>query len=167
MKDLQLLFERAKQELDCIGIEYGNIVSITINTRAKQRWGQCKKRDGVYLININERLLHDDISDESTLNTIIHEILHTCKGCMNHGYKWQELAELVNDCYACYNIKRCTSAEEKGVNDPIQPKIYKYGIYCSHCNKVVAKRQKQGKLTNYIQLYHCGICHGKLQVINL
>lgn len=168
MKDLKLLFNRAIEELDCIGIEYGNIVDITVNTRAKSRWGQCRKRGCGYFININERLLHDDITDEDALSTIIHEILHTCKGCMNHGYEWQKLAELVNDCYACYNIKRCTSAEEKGIEGYNNNESYRYGIYCPKCNKIIGKRQKWSKALNNIERYSCAVCSCRtLNVINL
>lgn len=139
MKDLQALFQRAKEELDVLDIQYGNIVEIKVNTRAKQRWGQCRTilnskywENKQFSINISDRLLQDDVTDEACLDTIIHEILHTCKDCMNHGREWKELAELVNDCYACYNIQRCTSSEEKGI-EPIEPIAHKYALKCEHC----------------------------------
>ena len=124
MKDLQKLFEECKKELDYIGIEYGYIESIIINNRAKKRWGQCKItyrsscwQNRVFSINISERLLRDDITDNACKNTIMHEILHTCENCFNHGSEWKRMAELINDCYFFYNIKRTTSSEEKGINE--------------------------------------------------
>ena len=38
----------------------------------------------------------DEIDDNATKTTIIHEILHSCEKCMNHGPEWKKLAELVN-----------------------------------------------------------------------
>ena len=42
MKDLNKLYCECIKELDSIGVKYGNIVSVVVNTRAKKRWGQCK-----------------------------------------------------------------------------------------------------------------------------
>lgn len=156
MKDLKLMFERAKEDLDVIGIQYGNIVEIKVNTRAKSRWGQCCTvlnsqywENKQFSINISDRLLQDDVTDEACLDTIIHEILHTCKGCMNHGREWKELAELVNDCYACYNIKRCTSSSEKGIdNIDNTDKVHKYAVKCTHCGKVWYKDRMCGVVKN-------------------
>lgn len=159
MKDLQALFERAKEELDVIGIEYGNIVEIKINTRAKRRWGQCQIvcnsqywKNRQYSINISDRLLQDDVKDEACLDTIIHEILHTCDGCMNHGCKWKELAELVNECYACYNIQRCSSSEEKGIECKTEYKphyrVHNYAVRCSKCGYTIY-RERMSNLIKY------------------
>lgn len=146
MKDLQKLFKECKEELDCIGIKYGCIESITINTRAKKRWGQCKItlnsqywENRIFSINISERLLHDDISDNSCKNTIMHEIIHTCEYCFNHGSEWKHIADIVNDCYSFYNIKRCTSSEEKGINEEIEKKESKYILRCTKCGKLFYK----------------------------
>ena len=96
-----------------IALEFGKIVNFEINYRAKSRWGQCQRKGSGYYINISDRLLQDDVPIKALKDTIIHEILHTCNGCMNHGTTWKNYADKVNKAYG-YNIKRCTSAEEKG-----------------------------------------------------
>ena len=115
MKNLISLANKCMAQLDEIGIEYAQSIRWEVNTRAKKRWGLCEKHpNGVYTISISYRLLADDVADDGAINTIIHELLHTCKGCMNHGENWKREANKVNRAYG-YNIKRCSSAEEKGV----------------------------------------------------
>ena len=43
MKDLNKLFDECKAELDSIGIQYGNVVSIEVNYRAKKQCGLCRE----------------------------------------------------------------------------------------------------------------------------
>lgn len=171
MKDLQKFYKLAIEQLDAIGIPYGNIDKVTINTRAKKRWGQCCTtlssrywENRIFSINISVELLKDNISDEALMNTIIHEILHTCENCMNHGKDWQYWANYVNDCYSCYNIKRTTSFEEKGIN---RDEVIKYN-YLVKCNKCGYewKKQKRSSVVTYPSHYHCR-CGGTLAVYNL
>lgn len=173
MKDLKKLFNECKSELDAIGIEYGCIESITINTRAKKRWGQCKItlnstywENKIFSINISERLLQDDISDISTKDTIMHEILHTCKGCMNHGEEWKRLADIVNDCYSYYNIKRISSAEEKGINIKEEEKKEeaKYILRCTKCGKLFYKN-RMCEVVRYPMIYNHKTDGGQLERI--
>ena len=42
MKDLKKLANQCMAELDAIGVQYGNVVLWEVNTRAKNRWGQCR-----------------------------------------------------------------------------------------------------------------------------
>ena len=47
MRDLTAYAIECMTELDNIGIEYGNIIEFTVNTRAKKRWGAmqgCSRR---------------------------------------------------------------------------------------------------------------------------
>ena len=109
MKDLKKLANECMAELDAIGVQYGNVISWQINTRVKNRWGQCRYiGGGRYSINITNRLLDDNLPDEAAKETIIHELLHSVDGCMNHGPNWKRVADKVNRAYH-YNIKRTTS----------------------------------------------------------
>lgn len=112
MKNLTLIGNTCIAELNAIGIYPNKIDEFTVNTRAKSRWGQARIRNGHYTINISVDLLQDDCPNSAVRNTVFHELLHCVDGCMNHGKKWQSLADLVNDCYAM-EIKRCSSTEEK------------------------------------------------------
>ena len=175
-KRLGEMYRECIDEMNAIDIPYGKIVEVTVNYRAKSRWGQCRKSyanaDGiVYKININCDLCHPDASERGLKETIIHEILHTCPDCMCHTGEWKRLAELVNDCYG-YNVKRCNSSEEKGMeefyaqHDELKKKpTWKYEIRCKSCGKVLGRRQKACKLTMNPYRYRCSYCYGNIEVI--
>lgn len=127
MRNLLQIANECMKELDTIGIEYGKIVKWEIATRTSSRWGQCKyfngrnNKDG-YSINISYFLLDDRNDIEVLKNTIIHELLHSCYGCMNHGARWKALAGKVNNELG-YLIQRCaTSAEAAMVAPEVLPR---------------------------------------------
>lgn len=176
-KRLDEMFNECIDEMDAIDIPYGKITEVTVNYRAKSRWGQCQRRyeNGIiYKININADLCHPEASERGLKETIIHEILHTCPDCMCHTGEWKRLADLVNDCYG-YNVKRCNSSEDKGMSEfykqhdrqgrPDKPVTWRYEIRCKNCGKIVGRKQKACKVTKYPQMYQCGFCRGKLEVI--
>lgn len=67
-----------KEGLDSLGIKYGKASNGTVNTCAKKRLGQCRKiADNLLDISISSMLLFDEVDDRVTLNTIMHERLHT------------------------------------------------------------------------------------------
>ena len=131
-KRLEEVFNECIDEMLAIDIPFGKITEVTINYRAKSRWGQCQKRydytvGTIYKININADLCHPDASERGLKETIIHEILHTCPNCMCHTGEWKRLADFVNDCYG-YDVKRVNTAEEKGMNVlDIQARIFRRG----------------------------------------
>lgn len=132
MHNLDHVFHHCCNLLDNIGIEYGEIISVTVNTRAKKRWGQCCMESyRTFSINISSRLLDDSVDIKRLEDTMLHELLHSVPGCMNHGAKWKMYAEKVNRAYG-YNIKRGASCEEQGVTPPT-PSEYKYNVTCDHC----------------------------------
>lgn len=120
MRDLELITLACMEKLDKLGIPYGNILEVTINTRAKSRWGQCRHCAEGHKINISARLLDDSTDIRGLENTILHELLHTAPGCNNHGAVWKAYAEKVNAAYG-YNIKRASTAYEKGVAGAEKP----------------------------------------------
>lgn len=89
MRDVNVIAIECMRELENIGIKCGNVIKIDINTRAKKRWGQCRKIGNNYIIEVNQILL---------------------------------IAEKVNRYYG-YNIKRCDSADEKGISEEQKEKI--------------------------------------------
>lgn len=119
-------------ELHALGIYPNHISDYTVNYRAKHRWGQCKRSNGIYSISISSKLLEDNVPEKALKDTLIHELLHAVDGCFNHGEKWQRLAEKVNKAYG-YDIKRCTSEGEKGVQ-LCADSDYHYIITCKKCN---------------------------------
>lgn len=161
MRDLQQYARECLKELDAIGIEYGSITEFVVNTRARKRWGLCKPVPGGFQISISSVLL-DERNDETGLkNTIIHEILHTCKGCLNHKENWKRVAHKVNVAYG-YNIKRTSSASEKGVLEETRPPVpANYVVECECCGHTYTRTKKSKLITN-TKRYRCGVCGGQL-----
>lgn len=156
MKNLILLTSECMKELDMLRIPYGNILELEVNTRAMKRWGQCKKISNGYSINISARLLEDSISDQSTKETILHELLHTCENCFDHGIEWKRLAQKVNQAYG-YQIKRTTEADEKGIAEmPVLTQV-KHRFHCAGCGAVI-ERVRESKFTKNYHQYRCSKC---------
>jgi len=163
MRDLFAYAVRCMEYLDNIGIEYGNVIDFSVNTRAQRRWGQCRAVPGGYTININAVLLDERNSEEGLISTILHELLHTCKGCMNHGENWKRLARKVNSAYG-YDIKRTSSADEKGITADPRLETAKHKFVCEKCGRVVI-RQRESDFTRHYKLYTCGVCHSHFRKI--
>lgn len=165
MKNLYEVASICMYELESIGIKYGKIMNFTVNYRATTRWGQCRRKNNGYYINISEKLLQDNAPLEALKDTIIHELLHTCEGCMNHGEKWKKYAEKVNKTYG-YNIKRCSSAEEKGLDveniRAEKEQRAKHKFTCCGCGQTIL-RQRESNFTKYYENYTCGKCGGKFK----
>lgn len=153
------LLKEGIEQVMLAGITPGNIdPKVKVNNRAVKRFGQCEKLMGNkydYKIEINAKLLN--AKKEKIMNTIVHEILHTCKGCMNHGATWQKYASIMNDEFD-YDISRTTSYEKIGIERP-KPK---YIVECKSCGNQF-HRQKKSKLITDIHLYKCS-CGGKLKL---
>ena len=163
MKDLQLIASVCMEELDAIGIGYGESIEFKVNSRAKKRWGQCSysKITDTYTIEISNRLLEDYVPEKSLMQVIIHELLHTCEGCMNHGKTWKRYAELVNETYG-YDVSRTDSASGLGVNT--EQIGVKHQFKCKCCGQVI-NRMRESKFTRNYQRYVCGKCGGDFEKI--
>ena len=159
---LQRLMKDAIAELNKIDIYPSEaIAGIKENSSAKRRLGCCKKsvyRGKVkYEIEISTML--KEKNDRQIKEIIHHELLHTCKGCLNHGQKWKALAAKVNDIYG-YCIKTTADipdSAEKGV------KQYRYEIRCNQCGNT-GYRMKKSKVVMQPENYRCSKCGGQLTV---
>ena len=92
---LSRVVRQCMKELDSIQVPYGHVVEVTVNTRARKRWGLCRKEADGYHISIADRLL-DGNTEQGLRDTVMHELLHTCPMCNNHGAMWKHFAEVVN-----------------------------------------------------------------------
>lgn len=97
-------------------------------------------------------------------STIIHELIHTIPGCMNHGIKFQYICSLVNRRYPEYNLQTSTAAEDFGIKaEQLETRKPKYKIICEHCGKeyLYYKKPKYD-----LSDYSCGKCgRDKLKLI--
>lgn len=131
-RKLQEAFKLALVQCKICNIPLGYISKVKINTRAKSRWGLCTSTPNGFVIEITDRLVVDDVEEAALMDTLLHEMLHTVDGCLNHGTKWKMLAKRLNDKFG-YHIKRCTSAEEKGLPQYSRINRAKYKITCLGC----------------------------------
>ena len=166
MKDVNKLFEEAKEVLDTLGIPYSHrIVGVLVNTRAKSRWGRSTRKQingrSYYTIEISSRLLEDDVEWDKAMDTMIHEVLHCHFKHRNHTGDWKKYAQMINKAYPQYHIERVTSCEEKGI-EVSTVKSYKYAITCNKCG-TVSKYMKHSKIVKLVESYpgscRCGKCH--------
>lgn len=156
-KRLIRFFEDACDILDNLNIEYGPVGEVTVNTRAKTRWGQCRysKFEDIYDIEICSRLLESDVSYEDVMDTMIHELLHCHKDRMCHTGEWKRCANLVNKYYG-YDIQRTASSSEKNIaNDRIN--MAKYVVTCNGCGSV-SGYLKKGKVVKILMKKPNGTC---------
>ena len=152
----------AEQKLDELGIEYGNIVLWEINTRARKRYGQCRLiRNGCYSIDISETIF--EANDDAVEEVVLHELIHSCKDCMNHGALWKKYAHMLNEKYG-YSITTTGSDEKYGIkrSETNSNCDYKYLYKCSGCGKLIGYHKKgkavkilSGQLKGYVSC-KCG-----------
>ena len=128
MTYLDTVAKECMYKLEKINIPYNTNVDFNVNPRFV-KWGQCAKRVDGYHISVN-KVLADGNHKDGLVNTLIHELLHTCPGCMNHGSTWKRYAGMVNNTYGI-SITRTNSAEEKGVDpEEVRKEKPKYKFKC-------------------------------------
>ena len=148
MRDLEFYALECMSELDALKIKYSPNISFVINTRAKARLGLCKKIGNSYVIEISEILLDERIDEKHGLkNTIIHELLHTCR---------------VNAAYG-YTIKRAQNRSD-GIIPPELQASARYIIRCTGCGAEIP-RVKRSPLVDHPEKYRCAKCGGMLERI--
>ena len=168
MKHLSTLYNECVAMLDAIRMDYSrDIRNVTVNKRLTVALGQCvfHRREKYYDIQISPRILEDHIPDTFTRDTILHELLHTCPGCTNHGPNWQRRAERVNRAYG-YRISTTASIEDcqkAGLSVQSRSERANYRIICPECG-VVAYRMRRCDLTDNIGRYRCSTCKSHLTV---
>lgn len=152
-----------EKELDALNIPYAKGIAYSVNTRAPNRWGQCRYNRATksYSINISN-ILVDPSTISGLKNTIIHELLHSVPNGMGHTGEWKKFATMVNNHYG-YDIKRVSTSVEKGVelkNDDSS----KYVFVCERCGRII-RRNRRSKFVDSPQNYRCGECDGKFKQV--
>lgn len=163
MKNLQSIVKKSTDILDRLEIPYSKDVKFTVNNRAKKRLGQCKYRynqsEGKYVaheIQISSCLMDDDVKEELTINTMIHELIHSTLPEEGHKGKWKEYADLVTE-KTGIKIERCGTKEEAEMLNNKFPAKYKYKVVCQGCGKTYLFERKR-KFVSYAGYYKCVDC---------
>lgn len=132
--------------------------SVRVNSRARRRLGCCYYRDGGYVIEVAERLLEDE---DALRQTLAHELLHTCRGCRNHGETWKAYAGVVNATLGMEITRLAPAGEEDQI--PLRRDTVKYILECQSCGKRIP-RSRMSKAVKQPWRYRCK-CGGKLKRI--
>lgn len=159
---LNKIGRECEQELHSIGIPCGNIA--LYEPSEDTSWGLCQQYGNWFIISINSILIKRKYED-GLRNTIIHELLHSCPGCYDHGLEWQKQANIVMKNFG-YLIKPTDSYKEKGIDlyEYANSGAFKYTIQCSECGVIYFRKRKSKFVKNY-NSYRCGKCGGKLKQI--
>ncbi len=162
MNDFDKLLKVVAAEAKAAGVPISSKVvpHVAVNTRAKKRFGQCILTNGIYTIELSGRLL--DAPEKSCRQTIAHELIHTCRGCGNHGKSFQKYAAVMNRMYG-YSIKTTNSCEEMGIAEEQSVSAAKYIIQCQSCGALI-KRIRYSNAVADPSKYRCR-CGGKLKRI--
>ncbi|MBR5229994.1 MAG: sprT domain-containing protein [Firmicutes bacterium] len=168
INQLNIYFTEVRSQIESIGIPISKrIEGPVINNRATARFGCCKTQHDnlgrpVYIIEVSQLTL---AADEKNIKEVIaHELLHTCKGCLNHGNKWKTYGALVEKELG-YNIKRTTTYQAIGLYDSrkLKSRAPKYILICQQCG-IKISRTRRCKVTENPQKYRCGKCGGALKL---
>lgn len=165
---LNQLLQQVIEEATALGIPVSRYISpsLHINNRTKARFGGCKKVKGfihcTYQIEISNVLLE---AEAVVIKGILaHEVLHSCPSSMNHGITWKNHCEKMEKAYG-YTLKRTSSYQSLGIEDPRGEKNFRYLIECKHCGQKIY-RQRKSRLTMATGKYRCR-CGGKLTCVSL
>ena len=154
MERMNRLSKVAMSILDEVGVEYTTPVKWALS-KATTTWGTCQmKKNPItgeydYSIRISLMTLDESRSDDKVLDTIIHELIHTVKGCMNHQSGFKNAAWKVMNAHPEFNISRCQSFEDSGLSrEAIQsykktPKIT-YRVKCVMCGRTFEYHKQNG-----------------------
>lgn len=133
---------------------------VSVNRRAKTRFGCCVRRDGIFTIQLSAQLAQEG-SPFAVRQVLAHEVLHTCPGCSDHGPRWKSYAARMNA--ACsYDIRRTSAPAELGLSDS---RPARYLVVCSACGRSVS-RMKRSPLVDHPERYRCR-CGGTLHTETL
>ena len=157
MNDFDALLERAAAQARALGIPVSPRLNprVAVNRRAVTRFGCCIRRGEEYVVELSARLL--EAGERACMQTLAHEVLHTCPGCRNHGARWREYAGRMNAAYG-YEISRTGTCGELEVPD-LAP--VKHLLVCRSCGREF-RRARASSLVQHPERYRCR-CGGALE----
>ena len=128
-------------------------------THAKSYWANIRTvANHSYLIHISSifnQITSDELFDKRLLSCLLHELIHTMPGCMNHGSTFKKMASKINAEVPEYSITTSTCSRDYGIQE--EPIKYKYIIRCKYCGKET-KYQRKSFYTQHLDQLVCINC---------
>lgn len=115
--DLEKIVRDCERKLKKAGIPIQNISEINI-IRDRYLFGRIYTTyfDNYFVLDIANAYRNPKYELAEVQTVISHILLHTIKGCMNHGKKWREYAEKADKEYGLHIIAHEASRPKAGVN---------------------------------------------------
>ena len=145
------------EELHSLGIPVSKKLAphVRVNTRAKRRLGCCYFISGSCAIEVSAPVAEDP---ELLRLTLVHELLHTCPGCRDHGPRWKAWAQLAGQ-HLQLDIRRTVPLEDSP--GPLRQETVKYVLQCQNCGALI-QRKRLSKAVKTPWRYRCP-CGGQLK----
>lgn len=164
MKSLTELRKKAMPILDECKIPYED-VPLQTNPRLRKAWGRCVIEHRVYgerkYIQLSSMVLNDKTPEDITMNTLLHEYIHTCKGCANHGDMFQKYCKKIMQKYPKYKLGTYVDKQESEALENLGiTNSKKYHLKCEKCG-AEWYRATRTKLVQHPERYKCG-CGGTI-----
>lgn len=156
-EQLNSLFLEQQHTLRQLGIPLSQEIQprVVVNTRAQRRLGCCIRKEGVFIIEVSHKILENP---QLLKVTLLHELLHTCYGCQNHGKRWKAYATKVG---AALGVEIQRTVKMEGEPESLRQDAVKYILRCKACGKIIPRR-RMSKAVKYPNHYRCP-CGGKLE----
>ena len=129
---------------------------------ATGKWASVRRTYGgfsIYTSTIFEKIKDEQVAEDRLVGAMIHELIHTQDGCMDHKAGFKRLAACVNAKYPNYRIQRCNSVEDVGLKFS-EIKAVKYLAMCQKCSHEWSY-QRRPKWWDRINRVSCPYCKTK------
>lgn len=141
-EQIQATYHKALAMVKAIGLTPMTTLDSTVDySRSKKAYGCCKTKRNNYTGELSSKIYiskyyAEKAKEQDMLNTLCHEILHSCFVYDGHGKQWKKAANTMNSKYGL-DIQRCNSYTSEN-NEPIfkNDVVAKYELKCPKCGKI-------------------------------
>lgn len=162
--ELNYCVEQALEVAKNCGLKYGSIKEIKVNDRLSRALGRCCERgtseNPWYRLEFNPEMLRK-CNYNFIMSTILHEIIHTCDGCYNHGANFKAAGRKVMAKYPQYKISTTSDPYENCVAG-LHYSGGKYAVKCDKCGTVIYKNRMRN-IIKYPNTYVHKLDGGRFQ----
>lgn len=157
-----------KRQFDTLGLQYSpNIEYNVYHLRNSNCLGNCeitRKRATREIIKCKIFLskVCFTMKPKYLMDTLAHELIHTCKGCDNHSVLFIKYANMLNKAFG-YNITAMADENNETDSYIIDAMINsaKYQVQCKKCGLIVG-RNRMCRSIEHPEYYRCSKCGGDI-----